>query len=956
MPHIYNVPASCSLVDVLATSLLDKYKNNLLELTDVTVLLPNRRAVRELRNAFIRLHGLNATLLPRIMPLGSVDEDGFFFSDEEINLPDVINSTERLLIFVRLITARPDNFRIEHLSFAQACFLARELASMIDMVKNEQLDFTKLNDLVPEEYAVHWQNTLQFLKIITEFFPQILTERNLVDIGDYNSLLLREQYKRWQKNPPQNEIIIAGTTATFPAMKELVKTVSELPNGSVYLSGIDKYLDDSSWNMIDETHPQFELKQLLDFLKISRNKIKDIAQAINPEKEKLFSEVMRPANSSDNWRKLNNKSFSEEAINGLHSINCHDSREEALTVAAIMRSNLEIPEKTTALITEDRNFARRVSNELKRWNIQADDSAGLPLAQTALGIFLRLIAKVCDSNFDHLAFLSLYKHPFTCIGFENSQIRNKIRDYEKNILRNRQNRSSAENDFVKEQKQIFNHFSELMSLPQAEFKELLSEHIKLAELLATQSNKAGNEILWVGEAGETAASLLSNLLDKADIIGTIPHGQYCDFFEALLAGSMVRSKYGSHPRLRILGPIEARLCNFDAVIISGLNEGIMPANPPSGAWLSRPMKKNFGFPLPEKAIGVSAHDFCEMACGKEVYLTRSDRVQGTPMVKSRWWMRLETVLKACCFNPEQLQNTPYLEWSKDFDHTAKQTAIEPPAPKPPLSCRPRELWASDIERLMYDPYTIFASKILKIRKTEDLLPKPDAIDIGNIIHSVLEQFYKTYPEKLPENAKDIMQSMCIEALDKNAIDAEIRTFWLPRMQKIISWIIDIEQKNRINVKHTYCETKGNVSFQSTGGLFTLGAKADRIDKNVDGTLTIIDYKTGRAHRKKTISDGYAPQLPIEGIIAEQGTFAGIDQATVSQLSYWRLGKEKIDVKDDSVKKILKSNFDNIKHLIEVFDDENMPYTPTPNPRYILNHNDYRHLSRADEWEVNDNDE
>ena len=382
MSHIFNIPLSCSLVDALASHLLKKYADNLLALTDVTVLLPNRRAVRELRNAFVRLHGMSATLLPRILPLGSVDEDGFFFSGNDLHLPNVVSQTERLMIFIRLITARPDNFKLENISFAQACFLAQELASLVDTVNNEQLDFNALQNLVPEEYAAHWQNTLDFLKIITAYFPQILQERGLIDVAEYNNLLLKQQNKIWQNSPPNKEIIIAGTTATYPAMKELVKTVSEMPDGSVWLSGIDKYLDDDSWNLVDETHPQFELKQLLDFLKISRFDVPDLIAPSNIEREKLLSEIMRPAASTDKWRNLSTASISLSSLEGLKTISCHDSREEALIIASIMRQNLETPEKTTALITEDRNLARRVSNELLRWNIKADDSAGIPLLQT----------------------------------------------------------------------------------------------------------------------------------------------------------------------------------------------------------------------------------------------------------------------------------------------------------------------------------------------------------------------------------------------------------------------------------------------------------------------------------------------------------------------------------------------------------------------------------------------
>ncbi|MBP3546716.1 MAG: PD-(D/E)XK nuclease family protein [Alphaproteobacteria bacterium] len=953
MPNIYNVPIGCSLVDILAEHLLNKYKNNLLGLTDVTVFLPNRRAVRELRNAFVRLHGMNATLLPQILPLGSVDEDGFFFSGNEIKLPPVISSVERLMIFIRLICARPDNFKVESLTTAQACYLANELSTLIDMVNNERLKFEKLNDIVPEEYASHWQNTLQFLKIITEFYPKILEERNLSDIGDYNNKLLSEQNKNLQKNPSEKEIIVAGTTATFPAMKELVKTISELKNGSVYLSGIDKFLDDSAWDMIEETHPQFELKQLLEFLQISRHDIPDAVSHNNSEREKLFSEVMRPAESSDSWLSLNKDSFSAKALDGLKLIECRDSKEEALIIAAIMRHNLETPEKTTALVTQDRNLARCVSNELLRWGIKADDSAGIPLSQTPQGIFLRLIAKVCEEDFSPLSLLSLYKHPFTCAGKTNYEIRRQIREYEKSVLRNRNCKKIKDNDFITHQKSLFNELHDLMNQPKASFKELLNKHLQLAEFLATSKDKNGADVLWCEEEGEVAASLMGNLLEHADTLGEIKQGQYADLFGALLNGTIVRSKYGAHPRLRILGPIEARLCSFDCVIVSGLSEGIMPANSSSGAWLSRPMKEKFGYPLPEKSIGVLAHDFCEMCAAKEVYLTRSDRVQNTPMVKSRWWMRLETVLKAIDFDINILYQSPYTYWCRQLDRTQNITPIEAPHPAPPLESRPRELWASDMERLICNPYSVYASKILKLKKINDFDQTPDAVDMGNIVHNVLEQFYKQYPEHLPQNAKKIMEELAENLLNENEIEDSIKLFWKIRIERMIDWILQKEENLRIDIKHTHCEVKGRTSFQSSGGEFIVGAKADRIDETTNGTVRVIDYKTGYAPQNTKVEKGYAPQLPIEGIIAQKGDFEEISAKPVESLHYWKLQNNESSF-SKNVDDLLENYTDKLTAIIEHFDKKDSEYIVQP--KYKDEYCDYIHLSRIKEWGVNSSDD
>ncbi len=953
MANIYNIPASCSLIDVLAQKLLSENKNNLLNLSKIKIFLPNQRAVRELQNAFVKLHGMDATLLPQIMSLSNFDESIFFNSESYINIPKPVSNQERLLLFIRLITARPDSFRIDNLTFAQACYLAKELASLVDMTNNENLDFSALEHLVPEEYAAHWQNTLRFLKIITEFYPQILREKNLIDRSEYSRLLMQEQISCWQNNPPKNQIIIAGTTATFPMMKELVKTVLSLPNGSVWLSGIDKYLDNDSWQKIDEQHPQYELKELLEFLHISRFEVKDIIPAVQKERENFLSEVMRPATSTEEWQNLSSQKISSNAVNNFHMINCRDSKEEALTIASIMRHNLETPEKTTALVTTDRNLARRVSNELLRWNIKADDSAGIPVLQTPQGIFLRLIAALCQDNFSPFYFLSLYKHPLCCAGKNRSYILENIRKFEKDFLRKRENKEK--NLFIEEQKQLFSSFNELLTQEKADFKQLLIKHLEIAEFLASKETSSGAEILWCGNNGETLAKFFAELLETADIITEIPHGQYLDFFEALLSGTMVREKYGSHPRLRILGAIEARLCSFDCTIISGLNEGTMPETSSSGAWLSRPMQKDFGLPLPEKSIGVLAHDFYEMACGKEIYLTRAEKVQSTPTVKSRWWLRIETVADALGFDIHKIHASPYLQWAQKLDKSEKITPISAPNPKPPLAARPRELWASDIEKLLYDPYSIFASKILKLRKLNDINMFPDAIDLGIIIHSLLEKFYTEHPKNFPDNAYVILQNMAQQAFKENNIPTESISFWQAKITKIIKWIISAEQNYHDEISETYCEKSGTISFSSFGGDFTIGAKADRIDINKDGSLNIIDYKTGSHHKAKEIKSGYAPQLPIEGIIAEHGGFKDIPAKTVKNLSYWHLGEEIVDVKKD-VENILNDNFEKIKKLVEHFDNPENAYVAKPNPKHTLSYSDYTHLSRINEWEINSDDD
>ena len=949
--NIFNIPAGCSTVDILAQELLSQ--NTDFGLTDTLVLLPSRRACRELRDAFVRQNGMKPTILPQIMPLGEVDEDELFFADnseQTLNLPPAISQTERMLLFTRLINAGQKGINGSY-SLAQASYLATELSKLFDTVENEELNFSDLADLVPAEYAVHWQKTLDFLKIVTEVFPKIMEERGVIGPAQRKIALLHFQSELWKKYPPKQKIVIAGTTGAFPAIRELIKTVSELPLGTVYLNDIDRCLEDDAWEDIDESHPQFETKQLLDFLEIKRNEIIDVDCDSNHEREKLISEVMRPATSTDSWRNININTFSPQVVNGVHFICCHEIKTEALSIAALMRRNLETPEKTTALVTTDRNLARYVASELKRWNINVDDSAGRPLTQTPVGIFLRLIVQCCENNFNNIDLLSLLKHPLCRGGKDTGDYRQLVRKCELELIRAQKHNPELEN-FLTAQKEILHPLFELYQQPQADFKQLLTAHLKAAEILSASAQKEGADNLWRGDDGEAAARLFSNLLENADTLPIIPQNQYGDFITAQMSAVTVRPKYGTHPRLKILGPIEARLSGFDTVIIGGVNEGTFPKMPSSDAWMSRPMKKDFGFPLPEKNIGITAHDFAHLLAQKEVYLTRAERVDGTPTTKSRWWMRLETVLTAAKINIKNLYEQDIVKAAEYLNQAQNYRPISQPRPKPPLEARPRELWASAIENLMRDPYIIYAKYILGLKPLDDIDHQPDIVDLGNIVHKILEKFNKDYPRQLPDDAKEILLQIGQQQFSEAGIDIQTLAFWQPSLKKMIDWILEQEKSYRTDINRVYCEVEGQYSFDSFGGKFTIGAKADRVDLTKDGKINIIDYKTGQARKTKEVSLGYAPQLPIEGIIAAAGGFKGIDAAEVQSLRYWRLGKEEICI-DKNIKEILQRNLNNIKQLIAIFDNPDKPYLTQPNPKYAPTYSDYEHLSRINEWGISD---
>ena len=959
MGSIYNIPASLSAVDVLAESFLTEYAQKPLELADVLFLLPNRRAAKALADAFVRQRGLTPTLLPKMVPIGDVEEDelfltGFDFADSLTTLAPAIERNERLLLFTKIILSKPAEFGLEKLTANQACYLAQELADLIDTAHNEKLSFERLADLVPAEYAAHWQETLKFLEIITRYWPDILKERGLIDPGERRNRLIAAQTEIWKARPPAKRIAAVGTTATFPVMKELVKVISELPRGEVYLPGLDKNLDEESWNAVDETHPQFELKELLEYLQVDRHGIADFVPPANSQREKFVSEIMRPAKTTDKWRDIAAAKIYHEAYDGISLVDCDDIRSEALTIVLIMRETLEHPEKTAALVTTDRNLARRVASELQRWNIKVDDSAGQPLARTPAGIYLRQLSAAVRSNFAPIEFLSLLKLPLLAAGYEYADIRRLVRDYEKQILRGGGSDETLEKkiDGIKVQMQ---EFSALLQQPKADFKVLLEVHIRTAEKLASLPGVSGTSVLWKGDAGEAAAGFIADLYQSAGVLGEIDTAEYEGLFEALMAGVTVRPKYGTHPRLRILGPIEARLTHFDTIIVGEVNEGAFPKAAGADPWMSRPMKKDFGFPLPEKAIGVLAHDFCQFLAADRVYLTRAERVQGTPMVKSRWWMRLETVLKALGVEISGLEDEAFKSWAAFLDRAEVFKRLLPPEPRPPVEARPRVMSASAVENWMRDPYIIYAKYILKLKKLDEPEQDLSLKDYGTIIHAVLEKFNNLHPADFPENAKAELLALGRGYFAENKIAMETRAFWWPAFEKTVDWLVGAERNYRPQIKEVHSEVEGSFSFEAPAGKFTVTAKADRVDEIKDGKINIIDYKTGYARSVKEVEGGYAPQLPIEGLIAKFGGFQNIPAAEVDKLIYWQLGRQEIVV-ENNMDELLDKSYERIVTLASVFDFEKTAYISQPNPKQAPKYSDYEHLARVREWSVVEKEE
>jgi len=981
--NVYTIPAGAPFVDTLAAGIAARLGDDPLSLAAATVLLPTRRACRSLREAFLRRSGGRPMLLPRFSPLGDIDADALSLTAEELpglagalDLPEKIDGLKRQLLLAEAVLKAP-GFAA---TLPQAVRLGADLGRLIDQVQTERLKFNSLNRLVPDDYAAHWQDTLKFLTIITEFWPGILDERGLIDPAAHRNAVLETQARVWERQPPDGPVIAAGSTGSIPATADLLAVVAGMPNGALVLPGLDQDCDDETWEAIrhDEAHPQHGLALLLGKLELDRRSVRPWNDAGDPRaaRARLIGEAMRPAATTESWRAL--EGLDDTALAGLMRIDAPHPEEEANAIALLMRHTLETPEKTAALVTPDRALARRVAMALKRWGVEVDDSAGRPLADTAAGTYLRLTAELAARRAHPLDLLALAKHPLAAGGQAPADFRTDARALERAVLRGPrpaegfdglvQALKAAEDerfphpeqrdyliDWVERLGTLARPFLEAMA-GTAPLKDLVDAHVRFAEALARTPDEWGDARLWRHDDGEAAAALIDELRRAADGFVDVPGPEYPALFEALMAGRAVRPRFGLHPRLAILGPLEARLQHYDRMILGGLNEGTWPPEPAADPWMSRPMRKAFGLPSPERLIGLSAHDFAQACGAPEVVLTRAERVEGTPTVPSRWLLRLETVLKALRLEGRiDLEGEPWLAWARSLDEPDAVQPVAPPEPRPPVSARPRRLSVTRVETWMRDPYAIYARSILRLNKLDPIAADPGAAERGQFIHQALDAFVKRHPNLLPENAVadllDLGRRSFGPLLDTHP---DVRAFWWPRFERIAAWFVALERKRRHTVKPLATEVRGALELHGPAGPFTLTATADRIDRDgKENGLVIIDYKTGTPPSAREIELGFAPQLPLEAAIAEAGGFEHVTAGPVSAVAFWRLsggdpaGEEK-PVKGD-VATLAAEARAGLEELIRAFDDPATPYRSCPRPAMAPRYTDYAHLARVQEW-------
>ena len=984
-PTVFTIAAGQPFVDVLAAGIRERTDGDGIALARMTVLVPTRRARRSLSEAFLRQSDGRPLLLPRMIALGDMDADEVLFSGglgnddgaqaaDSLAIAPALSGLRRQILLTRLVMSGPGKPSPD-----QAANLAAELARLLDQVHTEGLSFDALETLVPGDFAEHWRETLSFLKILTEAWPTVLEAEQALDAADRRNRVFDAQAKAWRENPPTEPVIAAGSTGSIPATADLLGVVARLPQGDVVLPGLDMEATPEAWAALEASHPQFGMAQLLARLGVDRQDVGPWDPPGTPDRPsapaRLINAALTPAGFDA--PSVNTKD-TKAALKGITRIESPGPREEAAVIALVMRRALEDEEKTAALVTPDRGLARRVAAELARWGIEVDDSAGVPLAQTPSGVFLRLTARMAADGLAPVALLAALKHPLAAAGMKAGAFRDRVRTLEVELLRGprpapglkgltaalktrRKLPKKTQTDLtalLKDLDSVTAPLTGLMAGKPVPFPDLLRAHVTMAEALAADDEADGATRLWAGDAGEAAAGFVGELLNGPEVLDEITGADYPALLETLMAGNQVRPRYGRHPRLHIWGLLEARMQQADVLILGGLNDGTWPPEAKPSPWMSRPMLAKFGLPSPERRLGQTAHDFSQAFAAPRVVLTRAERVDGTPTVPSPWLLRLDNLLERLGLkkgdeNPFAAAE-PWLEWAEALDRPAESRQVTEPRPTPPVESRPRKLSVTRIETWVRDPYAIYAREILRLKPLDHIDAEPGPMERGIIVHEALDRFQKAHLGDLPDDALRRLLEIGRGVFDENLAHPGVEAFWWPRFERVAGWFIGYERDRRqAGFKTVGSEVMGELVIKGNAGEFLLTARADRIDLDAAIGLAIVDYKTGQAPSAKQVETFFSPQLSLEAAIAGKGGFDGIDPGPVAQLVYLELpggrepGKEKALKLD--VAKTAEGAVAGLTKWVREFDDPKTPYLSSPRVMFLQHYGDYDHLARVKEW-------
>ncbi|WP_343347272.1 double-strand break repair protein AddB [Sphingomicrobium sp. XHP0239] len=973
-PTVYSIPPHRSFADAFVAGILATDRSPL-DLARGRILVPTNRAARTIRDAFVRAAG-EGTLLPRLVPIGDPELDERLGSAldpiDATPVPPAIAPTERIFLLSGILARQPGT------STLTALREAADLATALDQLIIEGVSPRELHALASEEKELeaHWALLLAKLDVIFTAWPALLAERGLIDLADRRNRLLDRLSERWKAEPPPGFTIAAGITTTAPAVAGLLGTVARLAEGQVVLPALARVreMPEEEWDALDVdpdsptgaspatlSHPQYHLKLLLERMKVGRGEVRDWHRqglaAASSQRSRVILNAMTGARFTDKWESLSpaDRTLGDKVRHAVFPTPVT----EAMGIAIALREALEEPGRTASLVTPDRGLAARVSAILRRWGVDADDSAGRPLGVTPPGILCQLLLETVEDDFGPISLMALLKHPL--VGGERRASGEWLRAVRRLDLALRGPRPGGGLDAIAAQlaerdPRERDRDAQRRERDQAAFAlvrpdieracRTLSEATTVASLAASLRDALDgltNGQAFAGAAGRELAAMIEELeFGGGGATLAIAPDERLQVWRTLMAGRSVRPPYGGHPRIRILGLLEARLVQSDLMILAGLNEGSWPRTQSSDPWLAPRLRRRLGLPGLDYRIGLAGHDFMSALGAPEVLLTRAERDERSPTIASRFWLRLEAMVGETAW--AKRRDTRLERLAHAIDAPATVDPVDRPMPVVPVDKRPDRLSVTSVEKLRADPFAFYAGSILNLRSLDKLDSRSIAAWQGSRVHKWLEEWLREGSDPAT------LEAGLDRLLARDEIHPMLRALWGGRLRETCKFLRSaLEQDRAAGRKPALAEAHGEARI---GGVRVHGY-ADRIDRCPNGGVAIVDYKTGGSPTRKALDQQFALQLGLLGLIAARGGFADAGTDPVA-LEYWKFAKkgqdfgERMSATKDDIADYLAQTEAMMTRLAEDYLTGNEPFVAKLNPAFAP-YGDYDQLMRLEEW-------
>ena len=997
-PKVWTIPPGMDFLKALAETLAaaTDLKTNPAALADALIYVPNRRSARALALALYEASGGQPILPPDIRALGDLETEEPPSGAEEAltDLGPPLSAAKRLGALARLVMKFYDASGIA-LPPASALAAARELGRLLDSAAlSEDVDWSVLPDLVEDvDLASHWADSVRFLEIVTREWPNWLAENNATEPFARRRIVAEAIARALRQQTPKGLFVIAGSTGATPASRALMQAACELDGGLVVLPGLDHDASADAWLAILDApdHPQHALAGTMAELGLTPERIPNWPSADEDAKpaarRRLIHESLAPASQTADWlarlKELSGENseaeFAELALDGLSIVEAEDGAQEALMAALALRETLETEGRTAALVTPDAEIARQVAAILKRWGIETAPSGGVPLSRTAAGSFLLLALNwICDTGHP-VALAALLKHDFMTasedglVALEVSFLRGTrrwgdIADLHAYIPAQTEAMKDAKYGRIPiENRNAALTLSEPLVAIAEEHGHLFSDPdtpthgpdaaaalTHLVNALIGDDTKA-----WTGAGGTAASRLLESVSALTEELGTMTPDMFEEIVNTLSANVTVQTSTTGHPRLAIWGPLEARLQQADKIILAGLNETVWPAQPTPDAFLPRRFRTELGLTAPEARLGLAAHDFAQLATTPDVLMLYAARRDDAPAVPSRWVLRLKTLVEGALGKTgaaQALAPPPDADprvWAKLMrrDELTKDAGFGKPAPCPPIEARPKKLSVTQINTLQRDPYTIYASSILKLNALAPLDAPLDARPRGTAIHAALEDFETLPPDR---QTAAVLKAVLIEKLTHAGSPEHIVLAEDAILEKTAEQYVDWWKARQPLRAKVWSEEEGEIIRTIEGAPFRLTGIADSVEKMKDGTYTIIDFKTGEGKSRKEIEAGFEQQLPLLAAIARDGELKHAPGGKVGEFGYvsvrYRFESKSTTTGADDADALATRSISILTDLIVAYRQPDAKYFSVPRVQLMSKYaGDFDRLARRAEW-------